>query len=550
MYRPRRFQDRRGCGAPADYHRRLPAQYAIPQQQHAFTTQTCERTIFRYAGQRRRAHQLRHSQPRLLRVCQQTGGWARKSGKVYYKALRDYLVKSSQFIDCRLAVIQAATDLYGATVADAAAQAFSTVGIGQGQGGNYLGELAANPGHDLIACTTNDRQNLDLYNGSGQFVARLYDEGVASRPSVSDKGHQIVFINTAGHIVGIDLIYNGAQLENFYATELSFFPDWRGAAISKDGRFLAALSKFEDNRIEVIDLADPVLTSEVFFLYNPTYTTGQITGEVRYADVLEFDYSGEYLMYDAYNELNNGQGEDLSYWDIGFLRFWENGEFVNGGNPFISKLFSGLPDRYSVANPTFAKNAPFVIAFDLFNTAEGFYDVLGANTETGEWDYLIFDNAELGWPSYTRLDDAIMFQHTFGNGRNLFVRPIDPNRITGVGTSANLIVSDHDLGVWHANGTRSLLVDTDEPAGGRLQLQAAPNPATDRLQLSFEAPAAGPVQALVSDLMGRTVQAREWPALPEGPNQLEIDLQALPAGVYVLRVQAGAASAALRVVKQ
>jgi bacillolysin len=433
-------------------------------------------------------------------------------------------------------------------VADAAAQAFSTVGIGQGQGGNYLGELAANPGHDLIACTTNDRQNLDLYNGSGQFVARLYDEGVASRPSVSDKGHQIVFINTAGHIVGIDLIYNGAQLENFYATELSFFPDWRGAAISKDGRFLAALSKFEDNRIEVIDLADPVLTSEVFFLYNPTYTTGQITGEVRYADVLEFDYSGEYLMYDAYNELNNGQGEDLSYWDIGFLRFWENGEFVNGGNPFISKLFSGLPENSSVGNPTFSKNSPYIIAFDFIDGINDRYDVLGANTETGDVGTLVGNNGNLGYPSYTREDDAVIFDKKVSNVFNVYGRNIAADKITGTGNSINFIPS-HNWGVWFANGNRSLMVDTDEPAAARLRLSAAPNPATDAVRLTFTAPNAGAAQVVVSDLLGRTVLTRAL-TLPAGENQLELNLQGLPAGTYAVRLSVKGGGATVKLVKQ
>jgi Zn-dependent metalloprotease len=471
-----------------------------------------------------------------------------KAEKVYYKALRDYLVKSSQFIDCRLAVIQAANVLYGSAVANAAANAFTTVGIIGDQGGSYLGELAPNPGDDYIVCASNNGQNLDLANGAGTVLGTLYSQGVTSKPSVSDNGMQLVFVNTAGHIIGMDLTYNPPNI-NFQAYELSLSPEWRSAAISKDGRFLAALTTVENNRIYVFDLADPLGASETFFLYNPTYSqTPQTTGEVRYADVLEFDFTGEFLMYDAYNELSNGQGEDLSYWDVGFLNFWQNGQFTDGANAFISKLYSGLPPKSSIGNPTFAKNAPFVIAFDFIDGINNRYNIIGANIETGDEDYLFFDNGELGWPSYSRLDDAVIYNGTSSNGRNIYKSSVAANHITGIDDESQHI-SNREWGTWFANGQRSLLVHTDELAAEQLKLSLAPNPTSDLVRLSFEAPSAGSVQVLVRDLLGRTVQQREWD-LPKGKNQLELSMQALPAGTYALQLLAGGTSVTLKVVKQ
>lgn len=469
-----------------------------------------------------------------------------KAEKVYYKALRDYLVKSSKFVDCRIAVLQAANDLYGSAVANAAADAFTTVGIVGSQGGNYLGELAVNPGVDLILCNTINGQNLDLAVSSGTILGTLYDQGVASRPSVSDNGQQVVFVNDEGHIIGMDLSYNGPNI-NFQSYELSLSPEWRSAAISKDGRFLAGLTTIENNRIYVFDLADPLGSSKTFFLYNPTYSTGQITGEVRYADVLEFDYSGEYLMYDAYNELDNGQGEDLSYWDIGFLQFWENNDFA-GQDPFISKLFSGLPPNSSVNNPAFARNAPYVMAFDYFDGLDNTYNILGANTETGDVDYIVSNNGELGWPNYNRLDNAVLYQRTAGATRNLYLRTVDAARIQGQGTPVNLI-QNRDWGVWFANGNRSLMVDTDAPSTTALQLTAAPNPTSDAVRLSFSIPQSGAAHIFVTDLLGRTVQQREW-TLPQGENQLDLSLQGLPSGTYLVRLLASGTGATMKVVKQ
>jgi len=471
--------------------------------------------------------------------------------KVYYKALRDYLVKSSKFVDCRLAVIQAANDLYGSTVANAAAGAFTTVGIVGNQGGDYFGVLNQNPGIGVVACTNNVGNKVDLFLDGGTLIGNLYTatgSTVISRPSVSDNGLQIVFCTAEGHIIGVDLIYNNPGGFVWQFDTISFNPVWRSVAISKDGRFIAALTNVEDNRIVIEDLGDPLGNSQTFFLYNPTYTTGQTTGEVRYADALEFDYSGEYLMYDAFNELDNGSGEDLSYWDIGFMRFWENDNFA-GQTPFISKLFSGLPPKSSVLNPVFAQTAPFVIAFDFFDGVESRYHLLGANIQSGDVDYLVFNNGELGWPSYTKIDGEVIFQRTNGSIRNLYQRPVATNRIQGTGASAFLVVNGHDWGRWFAVGNRSLMVDTDAPGAAAMQLTAAPNPTTGAVRLSFTMPQSGSVQVVVSDLLGRSVQQGAW-TLPEGENQLDLDLQGLPIGAYAVRLLAGGTGATLKVVKQ
>ncbi|MCB9316117.1 MAG: M4 family metallopeptidase [Lewinellaceae bacterium] len=469
-----------------------------------------------------------------------------KAEKVYYEALQNYLVKSSQFIDCRIAVIAASKKLYGDAVANAAANAFATVGIGPGQGGNYQAELNVNPGTDYVLCVTNNGQNLNLADGNGNILATLYNQGVASRPSVNDNGSQIVFVNNAGHIIGVDLVYSPFD---FYAGELSFEPIWRSAAISKDGRFLAAVTNVANNRIYIQDLPDPLGTTQTFFLYNPTYSQSQqATGEVQYADVLEFDYTGEYLMYDAYNELTNNQGENLDYWDIGFLQFWENNQFADGANAFISKLYSGLQPRSSVGNPTFAKNAPFVIALDFIDSISVRNDVIAVNLETGDEDYLYYDNGELGWPSYNRLDNAVIYNGTSTNGRNIYKRAVDATRIKGV-NDESLFTLNREWGTWFANGQRSLMVGTNDPAANSLKLSVAPNPTSDLMRLAFEAPEAGPVQVLVSDLLGRVVQQRSWD-LPKGENQIEMNLQSLPAGTYAVQVLAGNTGAALKVVKQ
>ena len=471
-----------------------------------------------------------------------------KAEQVYYKALRDYLVKSSKFVDCRLAVIQAATDLYGASVANVAANAFAAVGIGgSAPSGNYLGQLNPNPGQDFVLCVSNDLSKLDLATGAGAVLGSLYSQGVQSRPSITDSGLDLVFVNNAGHIIGISLDYSQPTIM-FSTTQLSDFAEWRQAAISKDGRFIAALTDSPEPYIYVFDLFFG--NSGHFKLYNPTYSQGQITGDVQYADVLEFDYSGEYVMYDAYNELTNNQGQDLSYWDIGFLQFWDNNQFTDENNAFISKLFSGIPTNTSIGDPAFSKNSPYILAFDFIDETgvSPRFDIYGANSETGDYDVILSNNGAQGWPTYNRLDNKMMYETNPASGiYNLRLQGVNSTKIQPSGGSSAFI-SNHSWGVWYGNGLRSLMVDSKEPGKSPLQLSVAPNPVRDYTQISLNVEDASEAQVSVCNLFGQVLLTREF-SLQQGDNVLDYDMSTLPAGSYVIRVSAGNAVAAVKVIK-
>jgi Zn-dependent metalloprotease len=464
-----------------------------------------------------------------------------KAEQVFYKALRDYLVKSSKFVDCRLAVIQASNDLYGSSVADVAANAFASVGIGgSAPSGNYLGTLSPNPGTDFILCTSNSG-DLEIATGAGQVVTSLYTEGIISRPSITDNGVSMVFVNEAGHLIAIEFDWS---LNQYTVTDVDQGP-WRNAAISKDGRFLALLKDFLEPRIYIFDLADPFGGFETFFLYNPTYTQGQITGDVDYADVLEFDYSNTYLMYDAYNTLDN-----IGYWDIGFVQFWENGQFADGGDAFITKLFTGLPEKVSINNPTLAKNSPYILAFDLIDeTSNVRFDIYGANAETGDYDVILTNNGDLSYPNYNRLDTRIIFDKPTAQGYDIRSQGLNATKIQPQGGNTSLIPA-HYWGVWFANGIRSLQVGTEDLQSQGFAMVIAPNPTADVAQLRMNAPASTNASISIHSILGETLITRNV-TLAQGENLLDLDLQSYPAGHYVVRIVAeNGSGAALKVVKQ
>jgi hypothetical protein len=323
---------------------------------------------------------------------------------------------------------------------------------------------------------------------------------------------------------------------------------WRNAAISKNGRYLAALADVAEPFVYVFDLASPSFESETYELYNPTYSqNGATTGEVAYADVMEFDYSGDYLVYDAFNELDNSLGDDLSYWDIGFLQFRENGAFTNGANAPISKLFSGLPENSSIGNPAFAKNSPFILAFDFYDGLNNRYDVLGVNAETGDYDVIIDDIGDFGWPNYARTDNAVILHAVPSGGANynIYRQGLAADKISPQG-NATLFTPNHVWGVWYADGQRSLQVGTLEQDNAFAALSIAPNPAADRVTVGFTAHSAGAVRLSVVSLLGVEVR-RSAVEAQSGDNRFELNLQGLPAGTYVVRLQSAQGVAAATV---
>jgi len=266
--------------------------------------------------------------------------------------------------------------------------------------------------------------------------------------SVSDDGSGVVFVATDDKIKVISTDPN--DIQEFYLSDEAFFDN---VAISKDGNRLAAISTEIDTSIYIYDFISQQWSK--FNLYNPTTSnSGTNAGGVLFADAIEFDHTGEYLIYDAFNELNSTSGDDISYWDIGFIKVWDN-SINDFGDGTINKLYGSLPENVSVGNPTFSKNSPYIIAFDYLDSETNEYAIFGANLLTGDVD-LITTNATIGYPTFSKNDDKIAFS-ALNMSNEEVVASIDlaTNKISSVG-SASIIVSDAKWPVFYADGSRSL----------------------------------------------------------------------------------------------
>ena len=450
-----------------------------------------------------------------------------KAERIYYRALDQYLTRTAQFIDARIATIQAAEDLYGAGGSEAVtvANSFTTVGIGSGAPTNNQTDVQTNPGADFVVMSdANDSQHY-LFDGAANVIHNPMTglEPPLSKPSVTDDGSAFVYIGQDQRMYAVNLDFTDNSFSSFVLQDETV---WRNVAISRDGSKFAALTDDNDNRVWVYDFGSESWTT--FNLYNPTYTQGVSTGDVVYADVLEWDFTGEYVLYDALNQIEGTFGDDIEYWDIGFVRVWNNAA-ANFGDGTVQKLFTGLPENTSVGNPTFSKNSEYIIAYDYIDGSD--FRLEAVNLETSELG-TIFENVGLSYPSYSPQDDRLLFdaQSTAGD-QVLAVRGLDANKINGSGDPA-LFVNGGSRGTWFANGDR-VLTGTADANTPELKWTVGPNPFSDVLELRTENVTES-VTVRIVDIAGREIFRRD--RVVQG---LDVPTNAWNAGTYVVYLQSG-----------
>ncbi len=469
-----------------------------------------------------------------------------KAAAIFYKALDDYLTKSSQFIDLRLAVIKAAGDLFGASSTEVtqAAIAFDAVGITDGNGGDYSESLPTNPGLEfLLVYSTDAADPNSLYRTiPGTSETPLSTTIFNSRPGVTDDGSAAVFVagdNTI-HVIVTD---PGLTPNEFVLQDQ---PIWSNAVISKGGNRLAAVTTSQDKLIHVYDFIAETWAS--FELYNPTFSEGITSAGPLYADALEWDYTGEYLVYDAFNSLANSNGADIEYWDVNFIHVWDiaTNDFSDGE---VSKLFSSLPDGVSIGNPSFAKTNPNIIAFDYIDSRTGEYDILGMDIEKNDVK-IIVANTALGWPSYNKNDTRVAYTSDNGatNSQTNYVS-LNSDKISSNG----VVIGIYDKTQWpvyFSTGDRGIGDDevTGIPEEKKLvSLSCYPNPFVDDISLLLNQDIIGKGKVEITNLMGQRIVDFKIERSTNGA--LLLNVHNLLPGQYILHFHDGKTTGTCKVLK-
>jgi Zn-dependent metalloprotease len=325
--------------------------------------------------------------------------------KVYYQALSNYLTRSAQFIDCRLAVIKAAEDIYGAGSAQATAggQAFDAVEILSGTGTPPPEPQPPVQGTEYLAVISAQNGLLYRVNTNGQQPVQISSQPVSTRPAVTDDGAYVFYVDNATnlHLVGSDGA-NDLQITNSGG--------FNNVSISPSGRFLAVTSTLGQPVIYIADLnsQNPVFIATQ--LYTPTYTQGEEAGNILFPDRIDWASDNEILMYDAFNIIVDTNGDTTGYWDINLLR-------TSDGS--IARLFPPQRPGVSIGNAVFASNTDNIIALD-FIDEQGNVKVIAVNLNTGDQGIVTDNRNSLGSPSFSRDDRRVYYHYITSNAADVW----------------------------------------------------------------------------------------------------------------------------------
>ncbi len=486
-----------------------------------------------------------------------------KAEKIFFRALSTYLLRSSTFVDARIAAVKSAQDIHGANSAEvqAVSTAFDEVGIFEGTPTNTQEDIEQNPGQDFIMYINNlgDKISIIMPNGESD-IQDLVNFIPISRPSITDDGSVVVYVSDDNIMRYIIFDWPTTFETNTLTYDIGTLEDnpqsiWRNVVVSKDGNKIAAITADQDHLVYVFDFN--IGDWNTFELFNPTFTEGVKTGDVLRADAMEFDHSGTYLMYDAENLIKNNAGADITFWDIGFLRVSEGAGWGDGS---IQKLVSGLPENVSIGNPTFAKNSPFIIAFDVVEVGEDIlgvtedYFVYGTNIETGELNSIL-NGSRITYPTYSTDDAFIMFdggsEDLFGIAPTLFAAPLNPDKISfsDVGDFIKF-KQDAYWSNWFGTASRSLATSVIHPDDlSKFNVQVYPNPVEEKISIQFELDQPGEFSYEIYDLVGKKLNANRRTKVLHQHTE-EINLQGLLNGIYTLRMKINQQTGIYKIVKK
>ena len=246
------------------------------------------------------------------------------------------------------------------------------------------------------------------------------------------------------------------------------------------------------------------------------------------ADAMEFDATGEWIMYDAENEIKSATTGSIDYWDIGFIKVWNNNTktFSLGK---VEKLYSSLPKNVSVGFPTFSKNSPYIIAFDYKTSNDEFY-VFGANIETGK-SAIILKNTDWSVPNFSSKDNKLIFEEETISSINIRSIGLKSSKIEPVSSVTTQVIPAKRWAIWFSNGKRVLSDTKDDASINPSWIKITGNPVSDLLELNVSAELTKSPKIMIHDMVGNVIYSSNQSA---DDATISIDVTHLPAGIYTV----------------
>ena len=378
--------------------------------------------------------------------------------KIFYHALTNNLVQNSQFIDARIACIQAAEHLIKKElIAEHAAQrtreAFDAVGIfGPGSTPDppdipsVLPDATLFVYRDVLGQFRLGRREADQGDGE-QGVQLAEDIVVRARPSVSRDGGLAVFVNAENDLCFITTDGDEQQcLES---------PDpVAAAAMSPDGRLVGLILLNEmGNPDNTITIVNRETGEQRTFLLTPSAYTGPAPDTLPYASTINFTADGQWLIYDALSTVTVSGDEDnllqRGQWSLYTLHLQ-----TGRGFPLIP------PRRgFHIAFPALGQTSDNFLTFDEFDETRNQSTVYTAKLSDGivrEKKMIATVEGGFGVPGFTGDDRALVYSQrhpSVSTGFSLVRQPLEADRLTPKGSSS-IWLENAEIGVIYRRYSR------------------------------------------------------------------------------------------------
>jgi Zn-dependent metalloprotease len=456
------------------------------------------------------------------------------AGKIWYRAETTYLTHTSQFLDERIATEKAATDLFGSNSNELTAvkKAWDNVGISEGTATPPPPASQVIGQNWILAVNTN--YNVDpnsiymakpIVNSSADYSA-LTQTRVLNKPAVSDTSGLILFIDQNN-----DLRALYANPNNPQETMIDTSGIWWNVALGPGLSSFALVTKYIDTTIYYFDLTNN--TSTAFKIVTPSYDVAN-TKTALYADAMSFDPTGEYLLFDTFNQLKGASGDTLSYWNINML------DIKTG---FMESVFPPQAKGISIGDPSFSKTSQNRFTFDYWDSNTNTYKVLAADFNTGT-SAVVASTLSVGFPSYSGDDKTIVYHNVQSissvNHDVLQQMPLQSDLITGTGTPTSYL-EDATFPVWFVIGSRVTDVKNESPVIPQTIAlkQNFPNPFNPSTIISYDLPKAGQVSLKVYDILGREVAVIYKGNQSAGTYKFSFNALNLASGIYFYQLKSG-----------
>ncbi len=480
-----------------------------------------------------------------------------QAGEIYYRILdAGYLGQRSEFTDCRLAAERAAIDVFGddSPQLQAVRNAYDAVGIvapgdpveppSVDEGANHwIATVAAELDGDNSLWLAKPALEPDQ-----QFITRLTGTQVfvetGNAVTAPLNGDFLLFIDSDNNLRTINLDGSGEEVINDDG-------DWGSIALSPDGTKLAATTVFEDSTIYYFDLDDPANDRAIKLRH---WTQDGAPQEItRFADALQWDPSGTFIIYDAYNSQPGLGDSSIDFWEIGVLEPVEELGWT---------LFPPQPEGVHLANPSLSSR---VLADGSIDDCRLLYERIDDENEemqilvedlcTGqEGELFAVDEPVFTFPRFTNNDREIVFEEQFEEEgvptADLWRLELDEEALVPVGDPlpfVNNSQSPHSFIVESDAFIRSTAVmeavDATQASAFSLD-QNFPNPFNAGTVIRFALPRGDQVELAVYNLAGQEVVRLVDGQRPAGSYTINWDgrddqERELASGLYLYRLQAG-----------